>query len=67
MKTKEVILALKIGCKVRSRHWKEGEFIELETDTGMCIDECKLGHIHIDEISLCYDPNQEWELFNDNS
>ena len=52
MKTKEVILALKIGCKVRSPHWKKGEFIELETDTGLCIDECKLVHIHIDEIPL---------------
>lgn len=67
MKTKEVILALKIGCKVRSPHWKKGEFIELETDTGMCIDECKLVHIHIDEIPHCYYPDQEWELFNDNS
>lgn len=67
MNTQQVILALKIGCKVRSPNWKKGEFIELESDTGMCIDECKLVHIHIDEISLCYDPNQEWELFNDNS
>lgn len=67
MKTKEAILALKIGCKVRSPNWKHGEFIELESGTGMCIDECKLVHIHIDEIPHCYYPDQVWELFNDNS
>lgn len=67
MKTKEAILALKLGCKIRTRNWRKYEFIVLETATGMCIDERKLVHIHIDEIPLCYDPNQEWELFNDNS
>ena len=67
MKTKEAILALKIGCKVRSPNWKQGEFIELESDTGMCIDECKLVPIHIDEIPHCYYPDQVWELFNDNN
>lgn len=67
MNTQQVILALKIGCKVRSPHWKKGEFIELETGTGMCIDECKLVHIHIDEIPHCYYPDKEWELFNDNN
>lgn len=67
MKTKEAILALKIGCKIRSPKWRKGEFIELETDTGLCIDECKLVHILIDEIPLCYDSDKEWELFNDNS
>ena len=67
MKTKEAILALKLGCKVRSPNWKQGEFIELESGTGMCIDECKLVHIHIDEIPHCYYPDQVWELFNDNN
>lgn len=67
MKTKEAILALKLGCKVRSPHWKNGEYLELETSTGACIDERKLNHLHIDEIALCYDANKEWELFNDNS
>jgi hypothetical protein len=67
MNTQQAILALKIGCKVRSPNWKQGEFIELETDTGMCIDECKLVHIHIDEIPHCYYPDQVWELFNDNN
>lgn len=67
MNTQQALLALKIGCKVRSVNWKKGEYIELEASTGMCIDECKLVHIHIDEIVLCYDPEKEWELFNDNS
>lgn len=67
MNTQQALLALKIGCKVRSVNWKKGEYLELETSTGMCIDERKLDHLHIDEIVLCYDPGQEWELFNDNS
>lgn len=67
MNTKEVLVALKIGCKVRSINWNKGEYIELEASTGMCIDECKLVHIHIDEIVQCYDPAQDWELFNDNT
>ncbi|WAK45116.1 hypothetical protein vBKpPHS106_8 [Klebsiella phage VB_KpP_HS106] len=67
MKTKEAILALKLGCKVRSINWRRGEYIELETSTGMCIDERKLNHLHIDEIAICHDPLTKWELFNDNS
>lgn len=66
MDTKEALLALKIGCKVRSVNWDKGEYIELETSTGMCIDECKLDHLHIDDLVLCHDPEQEWELYNDN-
>lgn len=67
MNTKEVLIALKIGCKVRSVNWNKGEYIELKTSTGMCIDERKLDHIHIDDLVQCFDPEQEWELFNDNS
>lgn len=65
MNTKAAVAALRLGCKIRSVNWKKGEYIELEASSGMCIDECKLEHIHIDEIFLCYDPAQDWELYND--
>lgn len=67
MNTKEAVLALKIDCKVRSINWYKGEYIELETSTGMLLDEKKLVHLALYELIECYDPNQEWELFNDDS
>lgn len=67
MKTKEAILALKLGCKVRRDSWNPGEWVEYDSIDNLTINEDGTPHLELEDYIPCYGDIEGWELFNDNS
>lgn len=67
MKTKEAILALKLGCKVRRESWNPGEWVEYDPIDNLTINEDGTPHLELEDYIPCYGVIDGWELFNDNS
>lgn len=67
MKTKEAILALKLGCKVRRESWAPGEWVEYDPIDNLTYSENGTLHLELRDYIPCYGDIDGWELFNDNS
>lgn len=67
MKTKEAVLALKLGCKVRRDSWNPGEWVEYDSIDKLTINEDGTPHLELEDYIPCYGDIDGWELFNDNS
>lgn len=67
MKTKEAILALKLGCKVRRESWNPGEWVEYDSIDNITINEDGTPHLELEDYIPCYGDIDGWGLFNDNS
>lgn len=67
MKTKEAILALKLGCKVRRDSWNPGEWVEYDSTDNITINEDGTPHLELEDYIPCYGDIEGWELFNDNN
>lgn len=67
MKTKEAILALKLGCKVRRDSWNPGEWVEYDSADNLTVNEDGTPHLDLQDYIPCYGNIEGWELFNDNS
>lgn len=67
MKTKEAILALKLGCKVRRDSWNPGEWVEYDSTDNLTVNEDGTPHLELEDYIPCYGDIDGWELFNDNS
>ena len=67
MKTKEAVLALKLGCKVRRDSWNPGEWVEYDSIDNLTINEDGTPHLELEDYIPCYGDIEGWELFNDNS
>ena len=67
MKTKEAVLALKLGCKVRREAWKPGEWVEYDPTDNITINEDGTSYLVLEDYIDYYGNIDGWELFNDNS
>lgn len=67
MKTKEAILALKLGCKVRRSSWAPGEWVEYDASLNNTFSEDGSTYLELEDYIPCYGDIDGWELFNDNS
>lgn len=67
MKTKEAVLALKLGCKVRRESWAPGEWVEYDASLNNTFSEDGTPHLELEDYIPCYGDIDGWELFNDNS
>lgn len=67
MKTKEVVLALKLGCKVRRESWKPGEWVEYDPTLNNTFSEDGTPYLELEDFIPCYGDIEGWELLNDNS
>lgn len=67
MKTKEAILALKLGCKVRRESWNPGEWVQYDSVDNRTYSEDGTLYLELEAYIPCYGDIEGWELFNDNS
>lgn len=67
MKTKEAILALKLGCKVRRETWAPGEWVEYDPPLNNTFSEDGTPYLELEDYIPCHGDIDNWELFNDNS
>lgn len=67
MKTKEAVLALKLGCKVRRETWAPGDWVKYDPIDDITVNEDGTPHLVLEDYIPCYDDVDNWELFNDNS
>lgn len=67
MKTKEAILALKLGCKVRRDSWNPGEWVQYDPIDDITVNEDGTPHLVFEDYIPCHGDVDNWELFNDNS
>lgn len=67
MKTKEAILALKLGCKVRRESWTPGQWVEYDASLNNTFSEDGTPHLELEDYIPCYGDVDNWELFNDNN
>lgn len=67
MKTKEAILALKLGCKVRRESWAPGEWVIYDSSYNNTSSEDGSLYLELEDFIPCYGDIDGWELFNDNS
>lgn len=68
MKTKEAVLALKLGCKVRRESWAPGEWVKYDSTDNITVSEDGSAYLKLEDYIPCYgDIIEGWELFNDNS
>lgn len=67
MKTKEAILALKLGCKVRRESWAPGEWVEYDSTENRTYSEDGTLYLVLEDYIDCYGNINGWELFNDNN